>query len=77
MGKPQTPPEVDADFAEVADQRRADRRHSDRRAPRQRLDTLFAALLINQVEMIPAFAPARAYAPSPTMPRGRRVNVRT
>ena len=40
---------VDADFEDVGDQRRADRRQSDRRAPRLKLDPAFAATLINQI----------------------------
>lgn len=40
---------LDADFEEVGDQRRTDRRHSDRRAPRMKLDPLFAATLVNQI----------------------------
>jgi hypothetical protein len=40
---------VDADFEEIGDERRADRRQSDRRAQRMRLDPGFAATLINQV----------------------------
>jgi hypothetical protein len=40
---------VDADFEEIGDQRRTDRRSTDRRAPRLRLDPAFAATLINQI----------------------------
>jgi len=40
---------IDADFSEVSDQRRTDRRKSDRRAPRMTLDPMFAATLVNQV----------------------------
>ena len=40
---------VDADFEEIGDQRRTDRRSSDRRALRMRLDSSFAATLINQI----------------------------
>ena len=40
---------LDADFEEVGEQRRTDRRHSDRRAPRMKLDPLFAATLVNQI----------------------------
>lgn len=40
---------LDADFEEVGDQRRTDRRQSDRRAPRMKLDPLFAATLVNQI----------------------------
>ncbi|MBK6702427.1 MAG: hypothetical protein IPG56_00750 [Caulobacteraceae bacterium] len=40
---------LDADFEEVGDQRRTDRRQSDRRAPRMQLHPLFAATLVNQI----------------------------
>ncbi len=40
---------LDADFEEVGDQRRTDRRRSDRRAPRMKFDPLFAATLVNQI----------------------------
>lgn len=40
---------LDADFEEVGDQRRMDRRQSDRRASRMKLDPLFAATLVNQI----------------------------
>jgi hypothetical protein len=36
-------------YAEETDERRGDRRASDRRAPRLRLDPLFAATLVNQI----------------------------
>ncbi|MEZ5961792.1 MAG: hypothetical protein R3C30_15420 [Hyphomonadaceae bacterium] len=42
-------PEIDADFEEVGDQRRTDRRQSDRRALRMKLDPMFAATLVNQI----------------------------
>ncbi len=42
-------PAIDADFEEVGEQRRTDRRASDRRAPRLKLDPLFAATLVNQI----------------------------
>jgi hypothetical protein len=42
-------PAIDADFVEVGDQRRTDRRSSDRRAQRLKLDPLFAATLVNQI----------------------------
>jgi hypothetical protein len=55
---------MDADFEEIGDQRRADRRRSDRRAPRVAMHTGFAATLVNHV------APAEkkhthAYAATP------------
>ena len=40
---------VDADFEEIGDQRRTDRRQSDRRAQRLQLDPAFAATLVNQI----------------------------
>ncbi|MEZ5970654.1 MAG: hypothetical protein R3C31_02445 [Hyphomonadaceae bacterium] len=40
---------LDADFEEIGEQRRADRRGRDRRAPRMKLDPLFAATLVNQI----------------------------
>jgi len=40
---------IDADYVEVGEQRVGDRRRSDRRAPRVRLEPLFAATLINHV----------------------------
>ncbi|MEZ5956714.1 MAG: hypothetical protein R3C27_05815 [Hyphomonadaceae bacterium] len=55
---------IDADFVEVGDQRRADRRQSDRRAPRMKLDPMFAATLVNQVapaEKTPAHGYARTW----------------
>jgi hypothetical protein len=45
---------LDAEFEEVANQRRGDRRHGcDRRTPRMRLDTLFAATLLAHVAPLP------------------------
>lgn len=67
---------LDADFEEVGDQRRTDRRQSDRRAPRMQLDPLFAATLVNQIagkEMIETGGYARPWrGPGP----GIIVNVR-
>lgn len=40
---------LDADFEEVGDQRRTERRKSDRRATRMQLDPMFAATLVNQI----------------------------
>ena len=39
----------DADFEEVSNQRRSDRRGSDRRSARMHFDTLFAATLVSHV----------------------------
>lgn len=69
-------PAIDADFVEVGDQRRSDRRTSDRRAPRMKLDPMFAATLVNQIarpEDTPAYGYARPWrGPKP----GIVVNVR-
>ena len=59
-------PVLDADFEEVGDQRRADRRRDDRRAQRQRLETLFAATLVNHV-----LAPEKARSGAYTAPQSR------
>lgn len=42
-------PAIDADFEEVGEQRRTDRRAGDRRASRLKLDPMFAATLVNQI----------------------------
>jgi hypothetical protein len=42
-------PAIDADFDEIGDERRTDRRRSDRRAPRLSLDLLFAVTLVDQI----------------------------
>jgi hypothetical protein len=55
---------VDADFEEIGDQRRADRRQGDRRAQRMRLDPGFAATLINQIAKPELMQPA-GYAKKP------------
>jgi len=44
-----TAPAIDADFQEIGEQRRTDRRQSERRAPRMELDPLFAVTLVNHV----------------------------
>lgn len=49
MNSASRPRLVDADFEEIGEQRRSDRRSADRRAPRLKLDTAFAATLINQI----------------------------
>jgi hypothetical protein len=61
---------VDADFEEIGDQRRADRRTSDRRAPRLRLEPGFAATLISQIT--PTEVPRAVYA---TASRGPRAGI--
>lgn len=68
-------PAIDADFEEVGEQRRTDRRQSDRRAPRMKLDPLFAATLVNQVARAEE-TPAHGYARPWRGPRpGIVVNV--
>jgi hypothetical protein len=67
---------VDAEFQSVPDQRHADRRAGDRRAPRSSLDTLFAATLVNHVARTEVRL-ARGYAPIKPGPRpGISVNLR-
>jgi hypothetical protein len=60
-------PVVDAEFAILGDQRRRDRRASDRRAQRLRLEPLFAATLVNHIARHEAPRP-RAYAPAGARP---------
>jgi hypothetical protein len=55
---------VDADFEEIGDERRTDRRAGDRRAQRLKLDPAFAATLINQVAQPERVRP-RGYASEP------------
>ncbi|MCX7359431.1 MAG: hypothetical protein NT015_14980 [Alphaproteobacteria bacterium] len=67
---------LDADFEEVGEQRRTDRRQSDRRAPRMKLDPMFAATLVNQIAQTEG-AQLRSYANPWRGPRpGIIVNVR-
>lgn len=65
---------LDAEFIDVGDQRRGDRRARVRRSARGKIDTLFAATLLNQL----APEPARqgAYASQPNLRAGVVVNVR-
>lgn len=74
MGETRTPPAMDADFEEVAEQRRAERRASDRRLPRRQFDTLFAAMLINHVSPPQALLAGAYPAYKPRL--GFRVNLR-
>lgn len=68
-------PAIDADFEEIGEQRRTDRRKSDRRAPRFKLDPLFAATLVNQIAAAEATR-AHGYAQTDLCPRrGIVVNV--
>lgn len=70
-------PPLDAEFEEVGDQRRTDRRASDRRTARVRLDPLFAATLVNQIAK-PEEAHTDSYAAPELKPRrGIVVNVIT
>ena len=70
------PAALDADFEEIGDQRRTDRRSSDRRAPRFKLDPMFAATLVNQIARSEA-TQTRSYGQPWRGPRpGIIVNVR-
>jgi len=64
---------VDAEFQELGEQRQGDRRAANRRAPRAKLDTMFAATLINHVTA-PEAPHANAYA-APTLRVGIVANV--
>lgn len=46
------PAALDVDFEEIGEQRRTDRRSTDRRAPRHKLDPMFAATLVNQIARV-------------------------
>jgi hypothetical protein len=66
---------LDADFDEIGEQRRSDRRSSDRRALRFKLDTRFAATLVNQIAP-PEAKRVHGYAEAPRGPRaGIAINV--
>ncbi|MBN8607905.1 MAG: hypothetical protein J0L81_13395 [Caulobacterales bacterium] len=68
-------PPVDAEFEEISEQRRADRRASDRRTVRVTLDPLFATTLVNQIAA-PEEAHTEGYAAPKLKPRrGVVVNV--
>ncbi len=66
MGATHSPPEMEAEFQEIGDERRADRRGRERREHAHRFNSLFAATLINQVAPEPSASP-RAY-PLPAAP---------
>lgn len=69
-------PAIDADFEEVGEQRRTDRRGGERRAPRLKLDPLFAATLVNQIAQTEAIS-VHGYGAPPRGPRaGIIMNVR-
>jgi len=69
-------PILDADFEEICEQRRTDRRAGDRRAARLQLHPLFAATLVNHIAHAEAMR-ARIYAePAPVPRAGIIVNLR-
>ena len=69
-------PAIDADFEEVGEQRRTDRRANDRRSLRFKLDPLFAATLVNQISTA-EMPRVHGYAQPPRGPRaGIVVNLR-
>ena len=68
-------PAVDADFIEIGEERRTDRRASDRRAPRLKLDPLFAATLVNQIAK-PEDASVHGYGAARGPRAGIIMNVR-
>lgn len=70
------PDALDAEFEDIGNQRRADRRASDRRSPRLRLDPLFAATLINHT-ITPELCLTQGYAAPKLAPRnGVVVNLK-
>lgn len=68
MSGAQRPREIEAEFAEIGDQRRRDRRAGDRRAARMRIEPLFAATLVNHV-VPPEQVYVRGYATAAAAPR--------
>lgn len=77
MGGPDDARAMDAEFVEVGEQRRAERRGRDRRAGRMRFDPLFAALLLRHVTAPPLSASSRVYDAAPaTTAKGTRLNLR-
>jgi hypothetical protein len=74
MGAPHSP--IDAEFQEVGEQRRQERRRRERRCGALRLDPLFAATLVAQIERQET-PPPGLYKPAPWRRLlGRIVNVR-
>lgn len=66
---------IDADFTELGEERRGDRRAQDRRAPRMKLEPLFAATLVNHVAK-PEAVRGKVYgAPAARLRAGVVVNV--
>ncbi|HYD86998.1 MAG TPA: hypothetical protein VEA80_05965 [Vitreimonas sp.] len=66
---------IDAEFVNVGDQRRNDRRGGERRAARAKLDTLFAATLVNHVTAAERVC-VSGYDAAPPLRAGVVVNVR-
>ncbi|MEQ1617922.1 MAG: hypothetical protein ABL883_06215 [Terricaulis sp.] len=75
MGAASTPPELHAEFEHVADMRQNDRRGKQRRQAPLKLDLLFAATLMSQIETAPIKNNA-AYS-APYRRYGKYVNLRT
>ncbi len=68
------PEVIDAEFVDVGESRRRDRRAQDRRTVRAKLDTLFAATLVNHVAA-PEAVCTGAYAAEQKLRAGVVVNV--
>lgn len=66
---------LDADFEEVADQRRTDRRAQERRSRPHRFDPLFAATLLSHVTDAPEGLTGACYA-STRFATGAWLNIR-
>lgn len=76
MGEPHPPPEIEATFEELGEQRRAERRNNDRRAKRLRLDPLFATTLIAQVSEHTVVSVGKPSVYARRAPAGLVVNLR-
>lgn len=77
MGAPHSPPEFDATFEEVVEQRRADRRCNERRGAGLKLDLLFAATLIAHVETAMRSQVVKPYSGQTRHARpGTKLNIR-
>lgn len=75
MSSARPAPEIEAEFAEVGEQRRVDRRGNDRRAARLRLEPLFAVSLLRH--LLPAETPpARFASAAPAVRAGIVVDLR-
>lgn len=66
---------MDAEFLDIGDQRRGDRRGRERRAPRAKFDTLFAATLVNHVAA-PEQPRLGGYSAAEKLRAGVMVNLR-